>query len=65
MEIEIICDTTQFESQKISDKNLFTTFIITPKALIISFCDENQNVYEQSEIEISDARKLAKLILND
>ena len=65
MEIKIICDTTEFQSQKISDKNYFTTFLITPRALTISFCDDNEDIFEQSEISIEDARKLAKLILND
>jgi hypothetical protein len=63
MEIEIICDTTQyavFPNKKI-EKTLFS---INEKSLVISFCDKNEKVLTQSEIEISDARKLAKLILN-
>lgn len=38
------------------------SFCLGEKCLVISFLDENDNVITQTEISLSDARKLAKLI---
>jgi hypothetical protein len=41
-----------------------TIFHLNEKAIVISFCDANEKVIEQSEIEKKEAIKLAKLILH-
>ena len=64
MEIQIMCDTTQYAIIPTNKKNYKTIFSINEKSLVINFCDKNEKVLEQSEIEIEDARKLAKMILN-
>ena len=64
MEIKIICDTTQYEITPTNKNNYKTIFLINENSLIINFCNINEKVLEQSEIEIEDAKKLAKMILN-
>ena len=64
MEIKIICDTTQYKITPTNKNNYKTIFLINENSLIINFCNINEKVLEQSEIEIEDAKKLAKMILN-
>ena len=64
MEIKIICDTTQYEIIPTNKNNYKTIFLINENSLIINFCNINEKVLTQSEIEIEDARKLDKRILN-
>lgn len=63
MYIVITCDTTEFAVYP-NKKYEKTVFSINDKSLVISFCDKKEKILTQSEIEISDAKKLAKLILN-
>jgi len=62
MDIIITCETTQYAVLP-NKKNEITLFSINEESFVISFCDKNGKVLEQSEICIEDARKLAKLIL--
>lgn len=61
MEIQLICDTTEFAvyPQKENEK---TSFYIHENCLVISFLDKDENVITQSEIEINDAKKLGKIL---
>ena len=61
MEIELICETTEYAVyyNKIIEK---ASFHIHENCLVISFCDKDQTVISQGEISIEDARKLAKIL---
>lgn len=63
MEILIKCETTQYDSYP-NDKNVATEFEIKEKCLVIYLFDKNEQILDQTEITIEDARKLAKIILN-
>lgn len=63
MIINIECETTEYACVP-DDTNVITNFNINDKSLVISFLDKNNNVLTQSEIGLSDARKLAQIILN-
>lgn len=61
MEIELICDTTEYAVYP--DKKIEkTVFYIHENCLVISFCDKDEEVITQSEISIEDAKKLAKIL---
>lgn len=61
MEIELICETTEYAVYP--DKKIEkTSFFIHENCLVISFCDKNEEVITQSEISIEDAKKLAKIL---
>lgn len=61
MDIQLICDTTEYAVYP--DKKIEkTVFYIHEKCLVISFCDKNEEVITQSEISVEDARKLAKIL---
>ena len=62
MEIQLICDTTEYESKNIDDYNFKTCFYFYENCMVISFCDKNDNVMHQSEIEIKDAKKLGQIL---
>jgi hypothetical protein len=60
--ISIECDVTEFAV--IPDINYQKViFCFSGKAMVISFMDDDNRVLTQSEIEITDAVSLAKLIL--
>jgi hypothetical protein len=63
MEIKILCETTEYDSYP-NDKNVTTGFEIKEKCLVIYLFDKNEQILDQTEITIEDARKLAKIILN-
>jgi hypothetical protein len=61
MEIELICETTEYAVYP-DKKNEKISFYIHENCLVISFCDKDENVLTQSEISIEDARKLAQVL---
>ena len=44
------------------EENTRNIFVIHNDSLIINFCDKDENILAQSEIEIKDAVTLAKII---
>ena len=44
------------------EENTRNIFVIHNDSLIINFCDKDENILAQSEIEIKDAATLAKII---
>ena len=64
MEILIKCETTQYDSYP-NDLNVTTVFEIKEKCLIIYLFDKNEQILDQTEITIEDARKLANIILTN
>ena len=61
MEIELICETTEYAVYP--DKKIEkTTFHVHENCMVISFCDKDENVITQSEISIEDAGKLAQVL---
>ena len=63
METIIICEVTEYEQGVTMRLNEFNKFTITEKALIIDFCDSDKVLLHSSEIELSEAIKLANIIL--
>ena len=55
------CDATEFNVLPLRN-NTRNIFVIHNDSLIINFCDKDEKILAQSEIEIKDARTLAKLI---
>jgi ribosomal protein S1 len=63
MEIEIKFNTTEYAIYP--DKKIEkTVFSINDKSVIINFCDNKDKIISQSEIELSDAKKLANILIN-
>ena len=62
MYINVNCDVTEYNIKP--DKNYEKVkFTICEHSLIIEFCDFYENVLNQSEISIEDAKQLSKLLL--
>jgi len=62
MNVNVEFDTTEFRTYP-DEKNQSTVFNIDKKSMIITFCDEHDNILTQSEISIEDARHLSKIII--
>lgn len=63
MKIQLECNTTEHHIVPRLE-NEFTVFYLQNKAMIINFVDEDENVFEQSEISKEDALRLARLIIH-
>lgn len=61
-EVSVKCEVTEYASMPPKEHNE-VVFSINEKSLVISFCDINDVVLTQSEIDRKDAIELAKLIL--
>jgi len=62
MELKLTFPTTEFNSFP-DEENEYTEFVITDKALSINAYNERNVMLLNTEIEISDAVKLANIIL--
>lgn len=62
MEIIINCEVKAYNCRP-QDKNTMNAFCLN-ETLLISFCDGNDNVLQQSEISMEDAKVLAKINLS-
>ena len=64
MDIVVSCQVTEYAVIPNLKSNEINTFSINDKSLVISFCNDNEEVLALSEIQIEDAKKLAKIILS-